>query len=119
MPTPENVKNRAQNDDGCKGVGGVGYVPKSVVHGVDDNDGNGKGNNDNNKVRKNSSAKYSIIPQRYFACQHSGCTSYFDDPLALLTHIRDANHGDYMQIRWWLQERGLLLLGGHDDYNDQ
>jgi hypothetical protein len=35
-------------------------------------------------LQKNSIAKYSIIPQRFFACQQSGCTNVSADPLALL-----------------------------------
>jgi hypothetical protein len=112
VPTPENPENRAQNPDGCKGVGGVGYVPKSVVSEdefeVSDGDGNGKGSNYNKVLQIDSTAKYSIRPHRYFACQQSGCMSYFDDPLQLLEHIRDANHGDYKQMEWWLETRGLL-----------
>jgi hypothetical protein len=85
---------------------------------LENGDGNGKRSKSNpanvtratitTTIQKTSTEKYAIIPQRFFACQHSGCTSYFSDPLQLLEHIRIASHGDEQQMRWWLEMRGLI-----------
>jgi hypothetical protein len=106
-PTISPSQNRAQNGDtGITGTlldtfAGVG------ARDHDDDDGNGKDSN-GNKVQKDSTGKYTITPERYFGCQHSGCTSYFSDPLQLLSHIQDAGHGDAEEMKSWLEMRGLI-----------
>lgn len=75
-----------------------------------DGDGGGGdgGNGGNGKVQKNSIAKYSIIPDRYYRCAYPGCEQDFNDPVKLLSHLKDTGHGDWEQLRLSYEWRGLL-----------